>query len=399
MNSRFKTLHISRFATIAIAAIVIAACLLTLLAATIAAIPVQEGHLNAYGSLVGGDFLVFYSAARIAATDGGTAAYNLCRLYEMQDTIAGPDTQSMPFVYPPIALFLWLPFGFFSYLFGFYLWLVATLGSLTAVLRKFSRQWMVTAIVMASPLILKAGVTGQSGNLRAALIGAGLLLLYRHPFTAGVMLGGLAFKPHLALVLPICLAAGGHWRTFASTGLTAGFLTIASVGVFGVGSWNGCLENSQMHAGDFFIGGGDQWDRIPTVVVSVQRLTGNLSVAWMFQIVLGIAAAVVVGVIWYRTNDGLARSLGLAAAMFLVSPKALYYDMAVFSIPLTLLIAELLGGRVRLRSIVLSVTIWALPALAQVSRWLDCQLGPLFLVAALGYAASRCQTAEQYNPV
>jgi hypothetical protein len=40
------------------------------------------------------------------------------------------------------------------------------------------------------------------------------------------------FKPHLAIVLPIALAARGEWRTFFATGATAlGLMSLSAAGI------------------------------------------------------------------------------------------------------------------------------------------------------------------------
>lgn len=388
MDKPEGSIKFRRLAILLITAIVIGTSAVTILSAGRAIVPVQ-GFRNPYGSFVGGDFLVFYTAADTALQQSATAAYDPQYLNDREDQLAGQSTPDMPFFYPPIALFLWIPFAVLPYLPAFYAWLVATLGPLMLVLRRISGQWLVCAMVLASPLVLKAAVTGQSGNLVAALVGGALLLLNRNPVIAGILLGGLAFKPHLALALPICLAAGGHWRTFVSTGLTAASLAIASVAVFGVSSWAGFLENAQAHAGDYFSDDAELWHRIPTVVVSVQQLTGDATVAWTVHLITAVGSVATAAIIWRRSYDELARSTALAAAMFLATPKALYYDMGVFCIPMAYVATEAFRGVFHPPSLLFMAALWALPSFGELGQILGWQPGPLLLIAALVFAAVR----------
>jgi len=56
--------------------------------------------------------------------------------------------------------------------------------------------------------------------LTAALAGAALLSLERRPILAGVFIGLLAIKPHLALLFPVALIAIGAWRTLLAAAVT-----------------------------------------------------------------------------------------------------------------------------------------------------------------------------------
>ena len=53
----------------------------------------------------------------------------------------------------------------------------------------------------------------------------------RRPVLAGALLGALVIKPHLALLVPFWLAAGGQWRAFAAAAASAaGLLVLAWAG-------------------------------------------------------------------------------------------------------------------------------------------------------------------------
>jgi len=56
-----------------------------------------------------------------------------------------------------------------------------------------------------------------------------------------VLLGLLCYKPHLALLVPVALAAGGHWRAFGAAAVTVAVVVGLSVALFGVEPWRAYL--------------------------------------------------------------------------------------------------------------------------------------------------------------
>ena len=51
--------------------------------------------------------------------------------------------------------------------------------------------------------------------MTAGVFAAGVALVERRPWVAGVCLGALCYKPHFGLLIPVALIAGGHWRVAA----------------------------------------------------------------------------------------------------------------------------------------------------------------------------------------
>ena len=66
------------------------------------------------------------------------------------------------------------------------------------------------------------------------MFGARTLFIDRRPITAGLLSGALCHKSHFGLLVPVALAAGGHWRAFAAAFASAATLCLSSLIVF---SW------------------------------------------------------------------------------------------------------------------------------------------------------------------
>src|SRR5207237_8270122 len=79
---------------------------------------------------------------------------------------------------------------------------------------------------------------GQNAFLTAALFGLATLLLETRPIASGLLFGLLCYKPHFGLLVPIALAAGGYWRSFAAAAASAGALVLASLLLFGWETWH-----------------------------------------------------------------------------------------------------------------------------------------------------------------
>src|SRR3546814_16331144 len=77
-------------------------------------------------------------------------------------------------------------------------------------------------------------------------MGGGVLLLERRPWLAGALFGCLTLKPHLALLIPLVLAARGLWRPFVAAGLTSVGLVALSAAVFGLERWQAFFANAAL---------------------------------------------------------------------------------------------------------------------------------------------------------
>ena len=147
---------------------------------------------------------------------------------------------------------------------------------------------------------------GQNGFLSAALIGGGLLAMDRRPVLAGVLLGAMAFKPHLALVIPLALVFARRWTTLIVSAVTAAAFSAASLAAFGAPAWSGFFANARLARSALennLVGD----EKMQSVFAAVRLLHGPLALSWGAQIA---AAFCVVAALWrlerraFRTSGG-----------------------------------------------------------------------------------------------
>ena len=275
------------------------------------------------------DFISFWAAGKLALEGQAVAAYDIAAHKQLQLTLV-QFKGLMPFAYPPPFLLLVTPFALLPYPVSTIVWVVLTFALYIIAARTVSSSagWSATAF----PPVLVNGITGQNGLLTGALFIFGMSLLKRRPLWAGFTLGCLIIKPHLAILLPVALAAGGHWRAFAGAAASSvGLLLIGAI-VFGIESYREFVEQMPLFssiAADGLVG----WHKMASVYASMRLAGTSAAVAWALHILIAGAAAVAVWVVW-RSKPKLETKVAmLAAASVLVTPYLYLYDTVLLLLP------------------------------------------------------------------
>lgn len=189
-----------------------------------------------------GDFLAFYSAARILDEGPPEDLYNWERQEEIQSEYFDTEEHGFsPYAYPPFVACMVKPLTHLPPLYGkalFALIMFLALGLSVRVAASYApileKDWLVTAAFILCFLPVSMGSLGAQNialsmlfyslALRAISQGTG-----RGDFIAGLWLGFWLFKPHYPLVFISFLALSG------SGAAVAGFLIAGGI-LFGLGS-------------------------------------------------------------------------------------------------------------------------------------------------------------------
>jgi hypothetical protein len=280
------------------------------------------------GKPVGNDFIAFWSAARLAVEGRPEAAYDLRTIAAMH-RVAVPAFEALVVAwhYPPTYLLVVLPLGLLPYIPAFGAFLAATVALWAGLIRGMFSDPRAWAVAAAFPAGLFNLGNGQNGFLTAGLAGFALLALDRRPVVAGVLIGLLAIKPHLAVLFPLALAAEGRWRTFAAAAATALGLTALSVSAFGWGTMQAFLYDVMTVRGlvdDRLL----DWVQLPSVYVFALSLGLSPRAAIVLHLFVALAAAAGVWFAW-RAGEAPreAKFATLASASLLVSPYIFFYDL------------------------------------------------------------------------
>jgi hypothetical protein len=273
------------------------------------------------------DFLSVWGAAQMALASKPWLAYDNAALHALQSTVAsfgGPGEMTFP--YPPAYLLLVAPFGLLSFPAGMIAWSLCTATFFLFAARRLMPQsgWL----ALAFPAAFATAAIGQNGFVMAGIFMAGLMLLERRPFTAGLVLGCLVLKPQLALLLPVALLAGRHWKPIAGAAISVIGIFLLGLALFGTVTTEAWIHQLPLYGRigrDGLVG----WSKLASVYAAGRQAGLEAGPALMLHFSVLMAAAVAVWRIWRsKAGDG-AKVAILSAAAPLASPYVFYYDQLI----------------------------------------------------------------------
>lgn len=302
------------------------------------------------------DFDAFHIAGRMVWRGDIAQAYHLPALLEVQQALTG-DQAFLPWTYPPpfnlvVAALAPLPIGL-----AYLLFVGATLATYLLVLRRIAGPHFATVVVALAPVLFVAVAGGQNGFLMGTLIGLTGLGLLSGGARAGLPLGLMVIKPHLAIGLAVGALVLRRWRCLALAAATAGFALGLSTLVLGPAIWPAFFGGVD-EAKAFLAAGAYPLFRMISVYAWLRSLDLPAALALAAQAATAVA---VLGLIPLALRRGMPRRqvVGLAAlASLFVSPYAYDYDLPLYGVALALLLPDLLGRASRGEEVALLVLGW-----------------------------------------
>lgn len=287
------------------------------------------------------DFDAFHLAGRLALEGRVSEAYHALSMFAAQMEIAG-TAAFMPWTYPPpftLAMqgLAGLPIGaaFLAFALGsfaFYIW----------VLRRIAGPWLPGVVMAVAPAILLNLRTGQNGFLIAGLIGAFLLAFRDNRRVAGLPLGLLIIKPHLAVAVGLIVLLRRRWAVAVIAGTVGLALLAISTAVYGLGIWLD-FRDAVGEASRFLAAGYYPLFRMNSVYAAAHSLGAAPAAAMALQ---AASAVVSLGILGLACIKGLAfnRLAALAcAATVCVSPYGYDYDLTVLGVGIAFIFPELVA--------------------------------------------------------
>ncbi|MBI1250470.1 MAG: DUF2029 domain-containing protein [Alphaproteobacteria bacterium] len=346
--------------------------------------------IDPMGKPIGYDFMAFWSGGRMALDGDAALAYDPMHIIEAHRlAVPGVETFYL-WHYPPTYFLLTAPLGAMPYLLAFAMFVGASLWAWKPVALAAAPDKRALWAIAALPAGLICLMHGQNGFLTAALVGGALLLLDKRPYLAGVLIGILVIKPHLAVLFPIALLAIGQWRAIASAAATAAALIAMSILAFGLEPWRAFIENLPLVKG-YVDSGWLPWGMMPTTYVFARSLDLSPQIAQILHGAVALAAAAAVWIAWRRTAASFeSRAAVFAAASLLISPYLFYYDLVLMGLVIAWLAFDgvktgaFTGERPTL------ALAWFMPLLMNpLNALLGVQLGVFVTIALLGFAMAR----------
>lgn len=286
-------------------------------------------------SPLGSDLLAFWSAGKLVVSGAASSVYDLHATYAVQSAL-GRD-KVFAFVNPPPFLFFVAPLGLLSYPAAWIAWIGLTYAFWLAVSRMIGQRYVWP--IAAFPGALMGAWHAQTGLLTSGLQTAAVTLLRKKPFIAGLCVGVLIIKPHLALLFPVAFIAGRHWRAFAGAALSTIGLVLLAWLVFGTDTmldyrhgWAVSRMLIETGDADFFL-------RQTTVYAAVRAASTPL-VAAVAQAIASLAVIVLTWKVWSGKGELEGKVAFMLAATPLATPYLFNYDLPFLIVPVIWLVQQ-----------------------------------------------------------
>ncbi|MCP3463613.1 glycosyltransferase family 87 protein [Bradyrhizobium sp. CCGUVB23] len=286
------------------------------------------------------DFDAFHIVAqRVWLGDVGEV-YRLATFGRMQGEAAGGTTGVMPWTYPPQFDLLLAPLALLPVGAAYLLFTAVTLALYLVTLRAIARENLVQVLIISFPALAVTIGCGQNGFLTGALIGLFCLTLQKRPVLAGLALGAMVIKPHLAIAAAVYLLATRRWTAITAAVTVVLVSSLVCTLIFGPQIWS-ALIGSVKESASYLDQGHYQLFRMISAFAALH--TAGIPAAGDFWAQVGVAALALLAVVLgaYRAISP-AFALGVTAmASVMISPYAYDYDLPILGIGLALALPDL----------------------------------------------------------
>ena len=283
--------------------------------------------------LVNRDFANVWMGARLWIEQSVTDLFVQDAYMARLQQVFCPDYPLHAWSYPPHALLLIWPFGFFEYRSGLLIYWLAGLVAFVFAVLELRRSTNTTGdrgllIAAATAFALLAIETTQNGLYTAAMLLLGFAWSRSRVVLAALAFALLTTKPQLGILLPLWMLADRNWRLIAWTsGLTIALVAL-SIALVGVEAWSGFLErtlpNQRLVMSDWY---GVFLPMMATVFGAGRVLGLEATTAYMLHWPVAAASFALFGYLVWRLRDAGLRFVSVMSATFLISPYAFNYDM------------------------------------------------------------------------
>jgi hypothetical protein len=284
------------------------------------------------------DFEGFYLAGQLVWRGTIDQAYHFATLFPLQKALSSSET-FQPWTYPPQFDLLVAPLPLLPIGLAYSAFMISTLAAYLATLKRIAAENFVPVLVLLTPIIVVTIGCGQNGFLTGALIGLTCLGLQARTPLAGIPLGLMIIKPHLAVAFAVYTLVNRRWGTaFVAAATVAATSALATIAL-GPAVWTAFLGGAR-EAQIFLDHGFYPFFRMVSVYALVQSLGFSGLAASTAQILVAIVA---LGAVVLASHQFAPRqALGVTAiATLLISPYEYDYDLMTLGIGLGFLLPDL----------------------------------------------------------
>lgn len=286
------------------------------------------------------DFHAFYVAGTLGLEGKVDDSYDIAKMKAAQLAFTGMDV-SMPWTYPPpftlfvtalAALPLGLAYGLFTGL---------TLLFYLAMLKRVAGDQLPGVVIAMLPVILLTVLTGQNGFLTGGLIAMFLLAFVQHKASAGIPLGLMIVKPHLAAAIALLALVERRWQAmFVATAIVITALLLPTA-VFGLSIWPAFLAGVA-ESSAFLADGEYPLFRMTSIYAAVRSTGLSSDIAFAVHAAGAVATIALLLYGWWRKLPPRLLAAGTCAASLFVSPYNYDYDLCILGVGIAFVLPDLL---------------------------------------------------------
>lgn len=249
----------------------------------------------------------------------------------------GEDFVRQVWGYPPSMLLIAAPVSMLPLGWSFALWTLGGLFAFVAALRTREAllPWGVAVACLFAPAVWENALSGQTGAFAGGMLLAGLMTTATRPRMAGLMLGALAVKPQMGLLVPFHLMASGRWLTLAWGAAACLGMAAAAGLLFGWEAWVAFFGGTGAKMAGIM---SEPWAGTPAQVnftspfMALRALGVPLSLAWSGQALVAVGCIAVCWTVSRRLRHAPASSKAVGVALvvaldLLAVPYSHNYDM------------------------------------------------------------------------
>jgi len=328
-------------------------------------IALARGLVDRNNKPLGTDFSNVHAAGTLALAGKQDLAYDWPTEHAIEKATFGQDVPFFGWHYPPLFLIVAMLLAIIPYGWALALWMAATLPAYIAAIRAIVPESITVLVALAYPAVFVNLGHGQNGFINAALLGSALLLLDRRPFTSGVLIGLLAYKPQFGVLIPLVLVATARWIVFSVAAGTVLALCAATLAMFGTKVWVAFAASTTLTRHIVLEAGNTGWEKIQSLFSAMRMWGGSIDVAYAAQ--GGVALSVAVALIWLWRSEAAydLKAAALAVAMLIATPYVLDYDLMMLAVAIAFYVRHGLARGFHDFELSLLVFVWVAPLLTR----------------------------------
>jgi hypothetical protein len=287
------------------------------------------------------DFDAFNISGRLALEGKADQAYSAQLLFEAQKRMIG-QSAFMPWTYPPqftvIAMGLAIPPVGLAYC----LFTGLTLALYVLVLSRIAEPLLpgvVVAMLMTFVILIR---TGQNGFLTGALIGWFLLAFEQRKASAGVPLGLMVIKPHLAAGIALLGLLGKRFAALAIAAVVVVATSILAAAILGSGI-SRAFMNAVHEATALLAAGHYPLFRMTSIYACLRSFGLDAETALALHAIGAVIAVLSIVGLWFKAKTPRLVMAGTMVGSLFISPYNYDYDLSILGLAIALVLPDLLA--------------------------------------------------------